>query len=97
MNFEAVIAALMLYSDSTSLTAIGNKSIHCMYLYLGNHEIGYRQKPKNAAAHLLAYLPHLPTKEEMGVMDNEYRIMKRELFQEILKTILGPLVDTGER
>jgi len=33
----------------------------------------------------------------MGVMDNEYWIMKWELFQEILKTILGPLVDTGER
>jgi Plavaka transposase len=96
-NTKAIIAALMLYSDATSLSVVGNKSIHCMYLYLGNHEISYRRKPKNAAALLLAYIPKLNSKEEMGVHPEVWTRIRHDLFQTTMKVILEPLLQAGER
>jgi hypothetical protein len=68
-----------------------------MYLYLGNHEIGYRRKPTNGAAILLAYLPQLDHAKEMGVTEEIYRKMKKQLFQENFKVILEPLIRSGQQ
>jgi hypothetical protein len=56
-QLETVIAAIMLWSDSTHLTNFGNATLWPIYLYLGNLSKYSRAKPTAFAAHHLAYIP----------------------------------------
>lgn len=56
-QLETVIAAIMVWSDSTHLTSFGNASLWPIYLYLGNQSKYARAKPSAFAAHHLAYIP----------------------------------------
>jgi hypothetical protein len=56
-QLETVVAAIMLWSDSTHLTSFGNASLWPIYLYLGNQSKYTRAKPSAFAAHHLAYMP----------------------------------------
>jgi len=56
-NLETVIAAIMLWSDSTHLASFGNAALWPIYLFLGNQSKYTRGKPTSFAAHHLAYIP----------------------------------------
>lgn len=56
-NLERVVAALMLWSDSTHLTNFGYASLWPIYLFFGNQSKYSRAKPSDFAAHHLAYIP----------------------------------------
>ena len=56
-DLEPVIAAVMLYSDSTHLTSFGTASMWPIYLYIGNLSKYTRGKPSSFSAHHLAYIP----------------------------------------
>ena len=56
-NLETVIAAIMLWSDSTHLASFGNAALWPIYLFLGNQSKYSRAKPNSFAAHHLAYIP----------------------------------------
>ncbi|KAF8887132.1 hypothetical protein BD779DRAFT_1611603 [Infundibulicybe gibba] len=58
-HLETVIAAIMLWSDSTHLTNFGNASLWPIYLFLGNQSKYVRAKMTSLAAHHLAYIPKL--------------------------------------
>ncbi|KIL64223.1 hypothetical protein M378DRAFT_78516 [Amanita muscaria Koide BX008] len=54
---DIVVAAMMLWSDSTQLANFGNASLWPIYLYLGNQTKYVRCKPSATAAHHIAYIP----------------------------------------
>lgn len=54
---ENVIAAIMLWSDSTHLASFGNAALWPVYLFFGNQSKYVRSRPSEFAAHHLAYLP----------------------------------------
>lgn len=56
-QLETVIAAIMLWSDSTHLTSFGNASLWPIYMFLGNQSKYIRSKTTSFAAHHLAYIP----------------------------------------
>jgi hypothetical protein len=56
-HLETVIAAMMLWSDSTHLANFGDASLWPIYLLFGNQSKYSRAKPTNFAAHHVAYLP----------------------------------------
>jgi len=56
-NLETVIAAIMLWSDSTHLASFGNASLWPVYMFIGNQSKYIRSKPTSFAAHHLAYIP----------------------------------------
>ncbi|KIM63149.1 hypothetical protein SCLCIDRAFT_24518 [Scleroderma citrinum Foug A] len=58
-NLKTVIAAIMLWSDSTHLVSFRNTSLWPIYLFLGNQSKYMRAKPTTFAAHHLAYIPKL--------------------------------------
>lgn len=55
-DIEPVIAAIMLYSDSTHLANFGTASLWPMYAFIGNQSKYIRAKPTSFAAHHLAYI-----------------------------------------
>jgi len=65
-NLETVVAAIMLWSDSTHLTSFGNASLWPVYLYIGNQSKYTRAKPTSFAAHHLAYLPKVGVHSSCG-------------------------------
>ncbi|KAG1810514.1 hypothetical protein EV424DRAFT_1328117, partial [Suillus variegatus] len=56
-KLETVVAAVMLWSNSTHLTSFGSASLWPIYLFLGNQSKYIRRKPSSFAAHHLAYIP----------------------------------------
>jgi hypothetical protein len=56
-NLETVVAAIMLWSDSTHLASFGNASLWPVYMFIGNQSKYIRAKPTSFAAHHLAYIP----------------------------------------
>ena len=56
-NLETIIAAIMLWSDSTHLTSFGNAALWPIYLFLRNQSKYMCAKPTSFAAHHLAYIP----------------------------------------
>ena len=56
-HLEAIIVALMIWSDLTSLAQFGNVELWPIYLYIGNQSKYSRCKPTSFAAHHIAYLP----------------------------------------
>ncbi|KAF8547219.1 hypothetical protein OG21DRAFT_1425255, partial [Imleria badia] len=59
-NLETVIAAIMLWSDSTHLASFRNAALWPVYLLLRNQSKYTRVKPSSFSAHHLAYIPKLP-------------------------------------
>jgi hypothetical protein len=56
-TLETVVAAIMLWSDSTHLASFGTASLWPIYLFLGNQSKYIRGKTSAFAAHHLAYIP----------------------------------------
>jgi hypothetical protein len=56
-TLETVVAAMMLWSDSTHLASFGTASLWPIYMFLGNQSKYVRSKPTSFAAHHLAYIP----------------------------------------
>ena len=56
-EIEAVIAPIMLWSDSTQLANFGTASLWPIYLFLANQSKYMRCKPGNFAANHIAYIP----------------------------------------
>jgi Plavaka transposase len=56
-KLEKVIAAMMLWSDSTHLASFGNSSLWPIYLYFGNLSKYWHGKPTLFGAHHIAYIP----------------------------------------
>ena len=56
-NLETVIAAIMLWSDSTHLASFGNAALWPIYLFLRNQSKYTHAKPTLFTAHHLAYIP----------------------------------------
>lgn len=56
-NLETVVAAIMLWSDSTHLASFGNAALWPIYMFIGNQSKYVRSKPTSFAAHHLAYIP----------------------------------------
>lgn len=54
---ETVVAAILLYSDSTRLAQFGKASLWPAYCWFGNWTKYDRGKPSSFAAHHLAYIP----------------------------------------
>lgn len=58
---DTVVAAIMLWSDSTQLANFGSASLWPIYLFLGNQSKYTRCKPAAFAAHHIAYIPKVRT------------------------------------
>ncbi|EGO29065.1 hypothetical protein SERLADRAFT_433077 [Serpula lacrymans var. lacrymans S7.9] len=56
-KLETVVAAIILWSDSTHLASLGNALLWPIYLFLGNQSKYTRNKLSAFAAHHLAYIP----------------------------------------
>jgi hypothetical protein len=56
-TLETVVAAIMLWSDSTHLANFGTASLWPIYAYFGNQSKYTRGKPTSFAAHHIAYIP----------------------------------------
>jgi len=56
-HLEAVLVALMIWSDSTMLAQFGNAMLWAIYLFIGNQSKYSRAKPSFFAAHHVAYMP----------------------------------------
>ena len=56
---EIAIAPILLWSDSTHLTSFGVASLWPIYMFFGSLSKYFRGKPRNFAAHHLAYIPKM--------------------------------------
>ena len=56
-NLETVMAAIMLWSDSTHLASFGNVALWPIYLFVGNQSKYACVKPSSFTVHHLAYVP----------------------------------------
>ncbi|KAG0691968.1 hypothetical protein DFH29DRAFT_818504 [Suillus ampliporus] len=56
-TLETVVAAVMLWSNSTHLASFGTASLWPIYMFLGNQSKYTRAKSTSFAAHHLAYIP----------------------------------------
>jgi hypothetical protein len=54
---EALLVALMIWSDATLLAQFGHAQLWPIYLYIGNQSKYSRAKPSAFAAHHVAYIP----------------------------------------
>ncbi|KAF9504802.1 hypothetical protein BS47DRAFT_1274895, partial [Hydnum rufescens UP504] len=95
----ATLQAIVIASDETHLTNYsGDKTMHAVYITLGNIHSDVRRKPTFGAWMLLAKLPtsrfanttfdSSGTKAEALCMPG---ILKQQLFHESLKIVLAPL------
>ena len=56
-NMEHVVASLMVWSDSTQMTQLGDNSMWPFYLSFGNQSKYLCGKPSEVACHHLVYIP----------------------------------------
>ena len=56
-TLETVVAAIMLWSDSTHLANFGNAALWPIYMFIGNLSKYTRAKATSFSAHHLAYIP----------------------------------------
>ena len=56
-NLETIVAAIMLWSNSTHLANFGNAVLWPIYMFIGNLSKYSRAKPTSFSAHHLAYIP----------------------------------------
>ncbi|KAF9512253.1 hypothetical protein BS47DRAFT_1265585, partial [Hydnum rufescens UP504] len=85
----ATLQAIIIASDETHLTNFsGDKSMHAVYITLGNIHSNIWQKPTFGACMLLA---KLPTSKFTNTAQHKPRILKQWLFHKSLKVVLKPL------
>ncbi|KAI0759461.1 hypothetical protein BD413DRAFT_722365 [Trametes elegans] len=89
----ATVIPVIISSDKTQLTLIGNKSAYPVYMTLGNLPKDIRCKPSRRGQILVAYLPtsrllHIPNKASR-------RRTLANLFHACMSRVLSPLVDAG--
>ncbi|SJL14233.1 uncharacterized protein ARMOST_17689 [Armillaria ostoyae] len=95
-SLEAVVAPVMIYSDSTHLMNFGDASLWPAYVSLGLLSKYIRARVTSFSSHHLAYFPSLPDwiKDEYvkayGVSPSDAMLMflKRELMQSIWRLLL---------
>lgn len=68
---ETVVAAILLYSDSTRLAQFGNSSLWPAYGWFGNWTKYDRGKPSSFATHHLAYIPSVSFIKNVSVLLSE--------------------------
>jgi hypothetical protein len=74
-SLEVVLAALMIWSDSTHLATFGPASLWPIYLFFGNQSKYIRGKPTTFSAHHIAYIP------SVGALQNLlYFLLTRHQF-----------------
>jgi hypothetical protein len=81
--------SIILYSDATTLDLLGKKSLHPIYVSLGN--IPTWRRNKEDAKQLLGYLPILSAKNETEKKSSEFKKLARETFHNSIKFLLDPL------
>ncbi|KAF9502944.1 hypothetical protein BS47DRAFT_1310451, partial [Hydnum rufescens UP504] len=93
------LQAIIIASDETHLTNFsGDKSMHAVYVTLGNIHDNVRRKPSFGSWMLLAKIPSSKfantTFDSSGTKAEAQRmpgILKQQLFHESLKIVLAPL------
>jgi hypothetical protein len=71
-TLETVVAAIMLWSDSTHLASFGTASLWPIYLFLGNQSKYIRGKTSAFAAHHIAYIPKVRTRNSNCTFSNSF-------------------------
>ncbi|EJF55616.1 hypothetical protein DICSQDRAFT_175696, partial [Dichomitus squalens LYAD-421 SS1] len=92
-NPGATVVPIVISSDKTQLTLIGNKTAYPVYMTLGNLPKDVRSKPSRRGQILLAYLPtsklqHIPNKAAR-------RRTLANLFHACMARVLTPLSSVG--
>ncbi|TBU21176.1 hypothetical protein BD311DRAFT_812584, partial [Dichomitus squalens] len=92
-NPGATVVPIVISSDKTQLTLIGNKTAYPVYMTLGNLPKDIRSKPSRRGQILLAYLPtsklqHIPNKAAR-------RRTLANLFHACMARVLTPLSSVG--
>lgn len=90
----ATIIPIILSSDKTQITNLGQKSAYPVYMTIGNLPKEIRRKPSWNAHVLLAYLP--VAKLNHITNDESRRRMSNNLFHTCMKVITQPLIKPGE-
>lgn len=98
-DLEAVLVALMVWSDATLLAQFGNTQLWPIYLYIGNQSKYSRAKPSSFAAHHVAYMPKVCFFSLLVYLHNAYidslmtrfknstwRLLERQPLQRCLPT-----------
>lgn len=83
------LLSIILYSDATTTDTLGKKSLHPIYLTLGNIINKIRNKPERKQ--LLAYLPIIMANNESQKKSFEHKQIVRETFHNCLEFLLKPL------
>ncbi|KAI0661142.1 hypothetical protein C8Q70DRAFT_932203 [Cubamyces menziesii] len=89
----ATVVPILISSDKTQLTLIGNKTAYPVYMTLGNLPKSIRSKPSRRGQILLAYLP--TTRLEHMKSTAGRRRGLANLFHACLTHVLKPLVALG--
>ncbi|RDB16223.1 hypothetical protein Hypma_003115 [Hypsizygus marmoreus] len=79
---ERVVAALMLWSDSTHLANFGTAKLWPIYLLFGNLSKYIRAQPNSGATHHLAYIPSLPDsiQDELASSHSKWGTQKKDIL-----------------
>ncbi|KAH9846211.1 hypothetical protein C2E23DRAFT_602675 [Lenzites betulinus] len=89
----ATVIPVIISSDKTQLTLIGNKTAYPVYMTLGNLPKDIRCKPSRGGQILLAYLP---TSRLLHISNKAARRRTlANLFHACMSQVLQPLVKTG--
>ncbi|KAG2063384.1 hypothetical protein BDR04DRAFT_1123294 [Suillus decipiens] len=83
-TLETVVAAIMLWSDSTHVASFGTASLWPIYLFLGNQSEYVRGKTFAFAAHHIAYIPKLSD----TIQDFRYSTHCRHEFMQAIWLLL---------
>jgi len=75
---------LIVYSDQTNVTVVGNKKFHPVYMTVGN--ISQEKRKQELAWRLLGYIPILD--EEFEGTQEASKNLRTQLFQASLKLML---------
>ncbi|RHZ72689.1 hypothetical protein Glove_241g51 [Diversispora epigaea] len=85
----AYILSIILYSDATTTDTLGKRSLHPIYISLGNIPIWRRNKED--VKQLLGYLSILSAKDEREKKSSEFKKLVRETFHNSIKFLLDLL------
>ena len=88
-----VVIPIILYSDSTELDDVQRAKGHPLILTLGNMSPVSQHHEQGHA--LLGYFPELKEKKELN--GPTLRRRKRQVLQQCLDIVLGPLREAGNR
>ncbi|CDO69799.1 hypothetical protein BN946_scf184766.g44 [Trametes cinnabarina] len=93
MKEGATVIPIIISSDKTQLTLIGNKTAYPVYMTIGNLPKDVRSKPSRNGQILLAYLP--TSKLEHITNQAARRRMLANLYHACMRRVLEPLQSAG--